>query len=65
MIELARQHAVERGWAWRDPVHAKPVNWKGAEACQIDTHVGFRGMNVSVVVAVADGSILHSAYMPR
>jgi hypothetical protein len=31
----------------------------------IDTHVGFRGVNVSVVIAVADGSILNAAYMPR
>jgi hypothetical protein len=41
------------------------VTWKGHDAMQIDTHVGFRGVNVTVVVAVADGAVLHSGYMPR
>ena len=65
LIELARQYAGERGWTWREPVQARPVKWKGADAYQIDTHVGFRGVNVSVVIAAADGSILNAAYMPR
>jgi hypothetical protein len=64
-IELARQHAEQRGWTWREPVQTRRVKWKGLDACQIDTHVGFRGVNVSVVVAVADGSILNATYMPR
>ena len=65
LIDLARQYAVARGWTWRDPVQARRVKWKGADAYQIDTHVGFRGVNVSVVIAVADGAILNAAYMPR
>jgi hypothetical protein len=65
LIEAARAYALQRGWTWREPVQATAVTWKGVEACQIDTHVGYLGMNVLVVVSVADGTILHSAYMPR
>ena len=65
LLELARAHAEQRGWTWREPVQTRLVTWKGIDACQIDTHVGFRGVNVSVVVAVADGAILHASYMPR
>jgi hypothetical protein len=65
LIDLAREYADRRGWTWREPVQARPVKWKGVDACQIDTHIGFRGLNVSVVLAVTDGSILNAAYMPR
>ena len=65
LIDLAREYADRRGWTWREPVQARLVKWKGVDACQIDTHIGFRGLNVSVVVAVTDGSILNAAYMPR
>jgi hypothetical protein len=64
-IELARQYAAQREWTWREPVQVRPVKWKGADAYQIDTHVGFRGVNISIVIAAADGAILNAAYMPR
>ena len=32
---------------------------------QVDTHVGYLGVNVSMVVAVADGAILNATYRPR
>jgi hypothetical protein len=65
LIDLAREYADRRGWTWREPVQARLLTWKGVDACQIDTHIGFRGLNVSVVIAVTDGSILNAAYMPR
>ena len=65
LIARAREHAAQRGWSWREPIHVRPVSWHGAAAYQIETHVGFRGMNVSVVVAAADGSILNAAYLSR
>jgi hypothetical protein len=65
LVDVARRYADERGWTWREPVQAQIVKWQGVDACQIDTHVGFRGVNVRVVVAVTDGAILNAAYMPR
>ena len=65
LIERAREHVIARGWVWREPIEAKALKWKGVDAYQIDTHVGYLGMNASVVVAVADGAVLQSGYMPR
>lgn len=66
-IARAKAFAEERGWTWREPVHAEtyrpwfimPLRWR------VVSNYGARGMNVRVEIDDATGEVLSSNYIPR
>jgi len=65
IIALARRFAEERGWTWYEPVVVRARQWKNLASFQVDTHAGSRGANIRMILAAADGRLLHAAYLPR
>ncbi len=64
-LEAARRYADERGGTWRGALHVQRVRHAGAPAVQVDTPVGFLGVNARIVVGAEDGRVLDGAFNPR
>ena len=65
ILEVARRYADQRGWTWLDPVEIRAVSWASLPAFQVDTNVGNRGLNISIILDAADGSVMHAGFLPR
>jgi hypothetical protein len=66
-IEIARTRAMERGWAFAEPVdvvHRR--GWFGQpDRFEIETNAGKRGTKARFVIDAATGEILSEGYIPR
>ena len=66
-IDRAKAIADERGWTWREPIHAEtyrpwfvlPLPWRVVSNYQA------RGMNVRIEIDDATGEVLSGNYIPR
>lgn len=66
-IAIARQRAIEKGWAFPDPVSViKRYSWSGSvNRFEIETNAGNRGTKSRFVIRADDGIILEEGYLPR
>ena len=66
-IDRAKAIADERGWTWREPMHAEtyrpwfvlPLRWRVVSNYQA------RGMHVRIEIDDATGEVLSGNYIPR
>lgn len=59
--ELARAHALARGWPWLEPV----LLGEGLTTIAFRTNASMRGGNVNVRVRWSDGAIASAAFAQR
>ena len=67
-IERARACAIERGWEWREPIHASRQRlyiFLGRLCYEVRSNVDWLGCNVRVVVDAEDGSVREAYWLPR
>ena len=66
-IELARKRALEKGWAFSEPVYViERRGWrKGITCFEIETNAGKRGTKALFSVDAKTGAILSEGYIPR
>jgi hypothetical protein len=66
-IEIARARALERGWAFAEPVdvvHRR--GWLGqSDRFEIETNAGKRGTKARFVIDAATGTVVSEGYIPR
>ena len=65
ILPLARLAATEREWTWCEPVRVTPVLCKGVKAFQVETNVGYRGVNIRLVLSAENGDVLEAGFLPR
>jgi len=66
-IELARQVAVERGWAFAEPLEVlQRKGWFGRPGrFEIETNAGSKGTKARFVIDADSGAVLSAGYIPR
>ena len=66
-IEIARKRAMEKGWAFAEPVaivHRR--GWfGGADRFEIETNAGKLGTKARFVIDAATGEVISEGYLPR
>ena len=60
-IQIAMQHASERGWPWVEPVHVS----EGLTKIHVMTNAANRGGNANIWVAITTGEVIHSGFASR
>ena len=66
-IEIARQRALEQGWAFAEPLAVTECRgWRGELLrFEIETNAGKRGTKARFTVDAASGGITSEGYIPR
>ena len=66
-IEIARQRAAEKGWAFAEPIAVRlRRSWFGRhERYEIETNANNRGTKARFEIDAATGAILSEGYIPR
>jgi len=66
-IEIARKRALEKGWAFPEPVYViERSSWhRGITRFEIETNAGKLGTKARFTVDAETGEILSEGYIPR
>ena len=65
-IDIARNHASEQGWPWKQPVRCKGHGgWFKARCWEVRSNSDARGCNVVVVIDEATKAVTNANFLPR
>jgi hypothetical protein len=66
-VSRAKAFADQRGWTWREPIHAETYRpwFIMARRWRVVSNYEARGMNVRVELDDATGEVLSGNYIPR
>jgi uncharacterized membrane protein YkoI len=66
-IEIARRRALEKGWAFSEPVYViERSGWRqGITRFEIETNAGMRGTKARFTIDAKTGEIISEGYIPR
>ena len=67
-VEVAREVASERGWAWEEPIlvrRERAYLFFGRETYEVRTNTMSRGCNARIVIDAEDASVVGAYWLPR